>query len=73
MPTSMPPEQLIHIAQQRTKAVNILTAVFLALAWLTVTMRFSVRGVMIKSIGWDDWTMLFTNVCRSFTPSRAHL
>ncbi|KAF2491942.1 hypothetical protein BU16DRAFT_564423 [Lophium mytilinum] len=41
---------------------TILTIVLLILAWLTVSLRFWVRGRMTKSLGWDDGFMLLSLV-----------
>ncbi|GAB7340783.1 hypothetical protein MBLNU457_7155t1 [Dothideomycetes sp. NU457] len=38
------------------------SAVFLAICWLTVTLRFYVRGFIAKSIGWDDWTIVLATL-----------
>ena len=35
---------------------------FLAIAWLTVLLRFWVRQVMLRSLGVDDWLMGFALV-----------
>jgi len=38
---------------------------FIALSWLAVSLRVYVRGVMIRSFGWDDWLMLVALVRRA--------
>jgi len=34
-----------------------------ALSWIAVSLRVYVRGIMIRSFGWDDWLMLVALVC----------
>ena len=62
------PPQFQQRAQYRTDTATVTTGAFLALAWLTISLRFWVRGLLIRSIGWDDWTMLLT-IVRSKCPS----
>lgn len=40
------------------------------LSWIVVSLRVYVRGVVIKSFGWDDWLMLATLVCTFRSRSR---
>lgn len=35
---------------------------FMVLTWTAVMLRVCVRGYIIRSFGWDDWTMLLTLV-----------
>jgi len=35
---------------------------FLVLTWTAVFLRVYVRAVLIRSFGWDDWTIIFTSV-----------
>lgn len=37
-------------------------AVFLVISWISVSLRLYVRGFMIRSLGWDDWMCLLTQV-----------
>jgi len=38
--------------------------VFLALAWLAVLLRFWTRVIVVRAVGWDDWTMGLSAVRR---------
>lgn len=35
---------------------------FLAITWVTMALRAYTRIFLIRSFGWDDWTMLLTMV-----------
>ncbi|KAI7247060.1 hypothetical protein KC343_g2513 [Hortaea werneckii] len=59
----------LHISQSDLDAVSeqvhratVATGCFLATAWISVALRFGVRGIMIRCLGWDDWLMLVTIV-----------
>ncbi|KAK3113623.1 hypothetical protein LTR53_008924 [Teratosphaeriaceae sp. CCFEE 6253] len=56
------PEHFVHQALDRKDLATAIIGSFLGLAWLTVILRFWVRGLIIRNVGWDDWTMLFTNL-----------
>lgn len=45
------PQQLVSIG-----------AAFLSITWLAVLLRVWARSIIIKTFGWDDWTMLITIV-----------
>lgn len=45
------------------EAVVGVAVTFTILSWIAVSLRVYVRGVLIKSFGWDDWLMLATLVC----------
>lgn len=51
-----------HRAADRIRIVQTVVGVFLSVTWIAVALRLWVRGRLIKSIGWDDWMMLLTNV-----------
>jgi hypothetical protein len=38
------------------------TIAILAVAWFSVILRAYVRSVMMKSFGWDDWTIMLAIV-----------
>ncbi|OQE43399.1 hypothetical protein PENCOP_c003G06346 [Penicillium coprophilum] len=44
--------------KQRSTAVQIVPAVFLPIATITVMLRIYVRGWIVKAFGWDDGTMV---------------
>ena len=49
-----------------TRLVNVGIA-FLSIAWLAVVLRVWARAIIIRTFGWDDWTILLTMVrCRVF-------
>jgi hypothetical protein len=52
-----------ELGDQRMPII-IATAIFLFLAWVTVSLRIWVRCVMIRSVGWDDAALIFTTVSR---------
>ncbi len=66
----LPIHHTLQEAQHRADTLTAVTAVFLAIAWLTVSLRLWVRGLLIRCIGWDDWAMLATNVCLTVLPYR---
>ena len=37
-------------------------AIMMALAWISVGLRITSRGLISRSIGWDDWTIMLTLV-----------
>ncbi len=60
---NLPIHHTLQEAQHRADTLTAVTATFLAIAWFTVSLRLWVRGLLIRSIGWDDWAMVATNVC----------
>jgi len=42
----------------------VLVGAFLGLSWPIVLLRFWTRRVIVRSLGWDDWTVLITTVRR---------
>lgn len=42
--------------------VLALTWILLVTSWVTIVLRFYARGRVLRSIGYDDWTMLATVV-----------
>jgi hypothetical protein len=38
------------------------TVAILSVAWFSVILRVYVRSVMMKSFGWDDWTIMLAIV-----------
>jgi hypothetical protein len=38
------------------------TVAVLSVAWFSVILRVYVRSVMMKSFGWDDWTIMLAIV-----------
>lgn len=42
--------------------LNVSTIVLVALTAIIVAMRFAVRILVVKEIGWDDWTILLALV-----------
>lgn len=59
-------------ARSRANSVFIVAGTFLALSWLTLCLRFWVRGRLIRNLGWDDWTMLATVVRLPEIDCRCH-
>ena len=55
------PEEARQVNAQAQETV-IAASCFLAIAWLGVLLRFGVRGILVRNLGWDDWFMLVTNV-----------
>lgn len=53
---------LANLGDRPIRMITVSIA-FLTLAWTTVTLRACVRGFIIRSFGWDDWTMLLCLVC----------
>ncbi|KAH0359189.1 hypothetical protein KCU65_g10092, partial [Aureobasidium melanogenum] len=49
----------------------IVAITFLVLTWTAVFARGYVRGYMLRSIGWDDWTLIPAQVC--YTAQCAYL
>jgi len=58
----LPVHHTLQEAQHRANTLTAVAATFLAIAWFTVSLRLWVRGLLIRSIGWDDWAMVATNV-----------
>ena len=54
--------------RSRSRIVEIAVIVLLVTTWLTLALRFFVRGLMIMNVGWDDAAMLATNV--GYAPSQ---
>ncbi|KAF1352004.1 hypothetical protein BDV97DRAFT_137031 [Delphinella strobiligena] len=54
MPSSMPDLQTVPMIT--------VAAVFLFVSWISVSLRIYVRGFIIRSLGWDDWMCLLTQV-----------
>jgi len=50
----------------RTVVMLIVAVVFLILSWTSFALRVYVRAILLRSFGWDDWTMLLT-ICLSTT------
>jgi hypothetical protein len=50
----------------RTAVMLVVAATFLIISWISFTLRVYVRTIVIRSWGWDDWTMLLT-ICLSTT------
>ena len=50
----------------RTTVMLIVAVVFLILSWISFALRVYVRAILLRSFGWDDWTMLLT-ICLSTT------
>ncbi|KEQ68980.1 hypothetical protein M436DRAFT_76522 [Aureobasidium namibiae CBS 147.97] len=44
----------------------IVAVVFLIFSWTSFALRVYVRAILLRSFGWDDWTMLLT-ICLSTT------
>lgn len=49
-------------SEWRPAAALAFGVAFLALAWVTMSLRLWTRALIIKSLGWDDWAMLLTTV-----------
>jgi len=58
------------VPTQQTDTVLIATAVLLALAWLAVLLRISVRTLLINAFGRDDFALLVTTVSTRRKDSR---
>lgn len=41
-----------------SQAITAVAASFIAIAFVFTTLRFFVRGLMIRALGWDDWLIL---------------
>ena len=56
----------------KSAAIRIYTGVLISFTILTVALRFIVRKLVTKIIGWDDWTILLALVgfLRSKRPQR---
>jgi hypothetical protein len=50
----------------RTTVMLIVAVVFLIICWTSFALRVYVRAILIRSFGWDDWSMLLT-ICLSTT------
>ena len=52
------------MATTEGKAPEVLAVaiVFFVLTWITVGLRVWVRTGMLRAFGWDDWTMLATQI-----------
>ena len=53
----MSPFQL-GATHDRNNAMIGVASACLALSWIVVSLRVYVRGIMIRSFGWDDWLIL---------------
>lgn len=51
------------MGDDRSQGVLLVAVFFLIISWIAVTFRVYVRAFMLKSFGWDDWTMALTLVC----------
>ncbi|KAG9668297.1 hypothetical protein KCU99_g6480, partial [Aureobasidium melanogenum] len=49
----------------------IVAITFLTMTWASVLARFYVRGYMLRSFGWDDWTLIPAQIC--YTAQCAYL
>jgi hypothetical protein len=50
------------VPRSHNTAIFSVCAVFVVISWITVSLRFWTRAVIVKSIGYDDMVMLFTMV-----------
>lgn len=48
--------------QGKAPEVLAVALIFLCLSWVTVGLRVWVRAGMLRSFGWDDWTMVLTQL-----------
>jgi hypothetical protein len=53
---------LVPIPNSHAYAISSVTIIFLLLTWTTVSARFYTRVFILRSVGWDDWTMLMALV-----------
>jgi hypothetical protein len=51
------------VIEGRGDEILAVAILFFCLTWLTVCLRVYVRAIMLKTWGWDDWTMSATLVC----------
>lgn len=58
-----PTNVLIMSGDYRGDKVAQVAILFLALTWISVSLRVYVRGFMTKSFGIDDWLAIVTLVC----------
>ncbi|RMZ31463.1 hypothetical protein D0859_04400 [Hortaea werneckii] len=52
----------LDLVSEQVHRATVAAGCFLASAWISVALRFGVRGIMIRCLGWDDWLMLATIV-----------
>ena len=74
-PTEKPPPGVIpNFVNPETDGPEMMATMWtlLGLAVLIVAMRLYSRGVILKKIGWDDWTALFA-VVRSRQTQMSHM
>lgn len=43
------------------------TVAILAIVWVSAALRVYVRSVMMRSFGWDDWTIMLATVSTSWS------
>jgi hypothetical protein len=53
-----PDASYIMPSSYHSEALMAIAAAFLALTITFTTLRFFVRGYMIRALGWDDWLIL---------------
>lgn len=56
----------IYIEQvPKCTSTVVVVSVFLSISWLTVVLRFWTRIRIVRNLGWDDYVMGITLVCRT--------
>jgi hypothetical protein len=61
------------VKENRGPEVEAVAILFLTLAWISVSLRYYVRAVMMKSFGMDDWLAIVALVSVSPENSFPHL
>ena len=49
--------------EDRGQAATIVSWIFLALSVITVVLRLFTRGILRRTLGWDDYTIVIATVC----------
>jgi hypothetical protein len=50
------------VPRSQANSVVVIAIAFLTASWVAVLLRFWTRGKLVRSLGWDDWTMGITIV-----------
>ena len=51
--------------KQHPRSLIVVAAILIGVTWIAVALRVWTRSRMIRSFGWDDTTILITNVSYS--------
>lgn len=60
----MPQTEIPDVTQLGNAPQNMLSlaVTLLIITWIALSLRILARGFLLRSFGWDDWTMIFTVV-----------